>query len=66
MAPPNLRAASGSYLEVDIAADSAAQPSWREPIRTYFRRTPGGWTLVGLERLPQKVASAVVGADAKP
>jgi hypothetical protein len=67
MAPANLPAAPGSYLEVDIAADSAAQPSWRDPVRAYFRRTPGGWTLVGLERLPQKIEPAPEsGTETKP
>ncbi len=51
-APRDLPAATGSYIEVDISAESAAHPSWREPVRLYFRRTAGGWTLVGLERLP--------------
>jgi hypothetical protein len=45
----------GSFVEVDIAADVAAYPSWKEPIKTYFRRTEQGWTLVGLERLPEMV-----------
>lgn len=67
MGPANLPATPGSYLEVNIAADSASQPAWREPVHTYFRRTAGGWTLVGLERLPQKIAPAdAVGTEAKP
>ncbi len=60
--PANLAGAVGSYVEIDIAAESPAQPSWREPIRTYFRRTNTGWTLVGLERLPQTIASTGPGA----
>ena len=29
-------------------------PTWRRPIRTYFRREAPSWTLVGLERLPER------------
>jgi len=54
-APAGLPTMVGSYIEVDISADLPAYPTWREPIRTYFRRTAQGWTLVGLERLPDKV-----------
>jgi hypothetical protein len=43
---------AGSYIQVDIAADIDAYPAWREPIKTHFRRTAQGWTLVGLERMP--------------
>jgi hypothetical protein len=52
-APAGLPATPGSFLAVDIAADSAAYPAWKEPVRTYFRRTGDGWKLVGLERLPE-------------
>jgi hypothetical protein len=55
-APPNLPASAGSYIEVAIAAADQAHPSWHEPVRTYFRRTASGWTLVGLERLPQTLS----------
>jgi hypothetical protein len=37
---------------VDIAADIDAYPAWGEPIKTHFRRTAQGSTLVGLERMP--------------
>ena len=56
-APANLVVPVGGFVEVDIAAEHATQPSWREPIRTYFQRTTGQWKLVGLERLPQTLAS---------
>jgi hypothetical protein len=59
--PRDLAAAAGRFVEVDIAADSAAHPSWQQPVRTVFRRTGDGWTLVGLERLPAKL-----NADALP
>ena len=48
----------GPFVEVDITSASAAHPSWQQPVRTYFRRTADGWTLVGLERLPQQAAGA--------
>jgi hypothetical protein len=56
--PANVPGTSGGFVEVDIAAESPAHPSWQEPVRTYFRRTTNGWTLVGLERLPEKIAPA--------
>jgi hypothetical protein len=59
--PANFSGPVGSFVEIDIAAESEAQPSWREPIRTYFRRTTTGWTLVGLERLPQTIAPTAPG-----
>jgi hypothetical protein len=54
--------APGSFLQIDIAAESAAYPSWRRPVRTYFRRTLDGWKLVGLERLPDGPPEAGLGA----
>lgn len=51
-APPGLPNAPGSFIEIDIRADSAAHPPWAQPIPTYFRRTNDGWKLVGLERMP--------------
>jgi hypothetical protein len=51
-APPGLPANSGSFIEVDVSADSPAHPTWAQPIKTYFRRTSDGWALVGLERMP--------------
>jgi hypothetical protein len=49
-APAGLAVPAGSYIEIDISSDSPDHPSWREPIRTHFRRTADGWKLVGLER----------------
>jgi hypothetical protein len=51
-APGNLPNAAGAYVEVDISADSAAHPSWLQPVHAFFRRTADGWKLVGFERLP--------------
>ena len=56
--PSGLPAATGSFVEIDISADSAGHASWRQPIRTFFRRDAAGWTLVGLERLSDQPVSA--------
>jgi hypothetical protein len=50
--PAGLPSAAGSYVLVEISADSKEHPAWQRPIRTYFRLDPDGWTLVGLERMP--------------
>ena len=52
-APPGLPTASGQFIEVDIAVEAEGRPTWREPVRTFFRRDGSSWTLVGLERLPE-------------
>jgi hypothetical protein len=49
-APGILPTAPDSYIEVDLSASIEAYPAWRRPIRTWFRRTAGGWTLAGLVR----------------
>jgi hypothetical protein len=51
-APRYLPDTSGSYIELDLSIDSDTYPTWRRPVRTWFRRSADGWTLVGLERLP--------------
>jgi hypothetical protein len=53
-APRELPGGDGSYVAVDISAESADHASWRVPIQVYFRRASAGWTLVGLERLPDQ------------
>jgi hypothetical protein len=50
--PRDLPSAISSFVAIDISAESAAYPSWKQPVRAVFRRTDRGWTLVGLERLP--------------
>jgi hypothetical protein len=51
MAPPrDLPGGTGAFIEIDISALSSAFPSWQKPVRTFFRRTDRGWSLVGLER----------------
>ena len=56
-APRDLPGADGGFIAVDISAESADHPTWSQPIHVYFRRTSAGWTLVGLERLPQQLDS---------
>jgi hypothetical protein len=56
-APRGLPTSSGSFVAVDISVDSEAHPTWRRPVRTYFRREGDGWTLVGLERLPESLST---------
>jgi hypothetical protein len=53
-APSGLPTAADSYVEIDLSADAEGHPAWSRPIRTWFRRDAGGWTLVGLERLPDE------------
>ena len=56
-APRNLPATAGEFAGADISVESEGHPSWRRPVRIVFRRG-GGWTLVGLERLPEKLANS--------
>jgi hypothetical protein len=45
---------SNGFVAVDIAADSEGYPTWKQPIRAYFRADGGSWKLVGLDRQPDK------------
>jgi hypothetical protein len=47
-----LPAAVGTFVKLQVSAVQPAPEPWTIPITVYFRRTPSGWTLVGLERLP--------------
>jgi hypothetical protein len=49
-APGNLPSAPGTFIEVVISTPGATQPVWKQPLKSYFRRTARGWTLVGLDR----------------
>jgi hypothetical protein len=53
-APTGLPTSPDSYIEIDLSAAAEGHPTWTRPIRTWFRRDSGGWTLVGLERLPDE------------
>jgi hypothetical protein len=57
-APNGLPTAADSYIEVNISADNTAYPTWKQPIRTHFRRQADGWKLVGLVRVPDAAAPA--------
>jgi hypothetical protein len=50
-APSGGVAGAGGYLKVAVAARDSHHHDW-VPVDVYFRRTGAGWTLVGLERLP--------------
>jgi hypothetical protein len=63
-APPSLPTTAGSFLEIEISAESREHASWREPVRTHFRRTPEGWKLVGLMRLPDNQTAAAISTRA--
>src|SRR5262249_2708920 len=49
--PASLPRTVGSYVQVDLSAESREHPTWAKPVRAYFRRETGGWKLVGLERV---------------
>jgi hypothetical protein len=59
-APRGLPTAAGSFVAVDLSVDSDAHAAWRLPVRTHFRREGHGWTLVGLERLPESLSQGPV------
>ncbi|HJS73417.1 MAG TPA: hypothetical protein VJ921_03960, partial [Vicinamibacteria bacterium] len=41
-----------TFIRVAVSAVEPPHPSWTVPVDAYFRRSPEGWKLVGLERLP--------------
>ena len=45
---------SSGFVAVDIAADSDTYPTWKQPVRAYFRQGGGSWKLVGFERMPDE------------
>jgi hypothetical protein len=50
-APQELPAETGAFVQVEISADHADHPSWRDPVRAHFRRLASGWKLVGFQRM---------------
>ena len=55
-APGALPARPGAFVEIAVSAVAPPRDSWTRPVRVYFKRTPGGWRLVGLERLPEQAS----------
>ncbi len=50
-APPGLSSEAGAYVRIQVRAVDPPHASWTRPVDVYFRRTAGGWALVGLERM---------------
>jgi hypothetical protein len=50
--PAGLPSAPGTFLKIAVIAADPAHAAWARPVDVYFKRAAGGWTLVGLERLP--------------
>jgi hypothetical protein len=46
---------STGFVAVDIAVDADNYPTWKQPVRAYFRNDGGSWKLVGLDRLPDEL-----------
>jgi hypothetical protein len=51
-APAPLPTASGAFVRIDVAAVEPALSPWSVPVKVYFHRRGGDWTLIGVERLP--------------
>jgi hypothetical protein len=49
-APGQLPTGNEAFVQVLISAIDSAHPTWARPVEAYFRRTDGGWRLVGFER----------------
>jgi hypothetical protein len=50
--PRGLSSMAPAFVMVRIAASSPDHPAWAAPVDAYFRRSAGGWKLVGVERAP--------------
>lgn len=50
VAPPS--ALEGEFVQAEVSAIADAFPAWATPTTVRFRRTPAGWILVGVLRLP--------------
>jgi hypothetical protein len=51
-APAALPSSPGTFIKIQVAAWQPSIPAWAVPVDVYFRRNASGWTLVGVERLP--------------
>ena len=52
-APGALPSRPGAFVRAAVRAVDPPRAAWTRPVDVYFRRAGGGWTLVGLERLPE-------------
>ena len=52
-APGALPSRPGAFVRVDVSAADPPRASWTRPVHVYFKRADDGWTLVGLERMPE-------------
>jgi hypothetical protein len=57
---------SSGFVAVDISATSDKYPTWKKPVRAFFRRDGGGWKLVGFERLPEGGSPSAEARPSKP
>jgi hypothetical protein len=49
-APGSLLSSGAAFVAARVRAFHPSHPGWSQNLTIYFRRTNGGWTLVGLER----------------
>ena len=49
-APAAVISSQADFVAAELRAFHPDQPRWSLPLTIYFRRTPGGFTLVGVER----------------
>ena len=52
------RLSLAAYIQVEISANHPTHPSWKQPVRVFFRRQAAGWKLVGLRGCPGPVTRA--------
>jgi hypothetical protein len=62
-APPELPRSEGVIVRVSLSATGTNLAAWQQPEQVYFRRTAGGWTLIGLDR---GIGDATAAARQKP
>jgi hypothetical protein len=48
--PASLPSQDGEYVKIEVIAVAPPYSAWRNAIEVFFRKTPGGWKLVGLQR----------------
>jgi hypothetical protein len=52
--PAGFPTGDGEFVKVEVAAVNGANASWSIPVQVFFRRIPGRWKLVGLQRMPDE------------